>query len=267
MEELNNLSKYQKDIDTLISRGDGLMLGLLNELQDQLGDSYKKLTQKEKERISQYSFNDKYNEWYNESLIIIKQLIPARLDDFIEYYKSSKRKGLLTYETYTISDYLINLYRKPTFSDLGVSKTSVIAKFEQQLNIVKSLKERFKSSLYDLKQLLQADIFDSELASAAELCKKGFYRAAGAVCGVVIEKHLLQVAISHNLTIPKKNATINVYNDLLKNNGVIGTTTFRRIQLMGDIRNLCDHNKEVEPKKEDIEDLLDLTNKLIKNVY
>jgi uncharacterized protein (UPF0332 family) len=267
MEELNNLSKYQKDIDTLISRGDCLMLGLLNELQDQLGDSYKKLPQKEKERISQYSFNDKYNEWYNESLTIIKQLIPARLDDFIEYYKSSKRKGLLTYETYTISDYLINLCRKPTFSDLGVSKTSVLTKFEQQLNIVKSFKERFKSSLYDLKQLLQADIFDSELASAAELCKKGFYRAAGAVCGVVIEKHLHHVAISHNLTISKKNATINVYNDLLKNNGVIDTTTFRRIQLMGDIRNNCDHNNTKEPSKEDIEDLIDLTNKLIKNVY
>lgn len=54
---------------------------------------------------------------------------------------------------------------------------------------------------------------------------------------------------------------------MLKNNNVIDIPTFRKIQLMGDLRNLCDHNKEIEPKKEDIEELLSLTNKLIKNVY
>jgi hypothetical protein len=147
------------------------------------------------------------------------------------------------------------------------SPSSVIKKFEQQVYIIKSLKERFNSSLYNIKQLLQADIFDSELDSASELCKKGFYRAAGAVCGVVIEKHLRQVALSHNISILKKCPTINDYNDLLKNNNVIDIATFRRIQLMGDIRNECDHNKNNEPKKESIEELIDLTNKLIKNVY
>ena len=266
MEELNNIAKYQKDIERIEVQGHQLLYGLYNELQDKIGDAFRKLSKEQKEEICKYTFKDIYNEWYNESLVVVKQLIPDRLDDFINYYKLPKRKEF-SYETYTVSDYLIGMVKKNSWGEVIVASTTVITKFEQQLNIVKSLKERFKSSLYDLKQLLQADIFDSELASAAELCKKGFYRAAGAVCGVVIEKHLHQVAISHNLSIPKKNATINVYNDLLKNNGVIDTTTFRRIQLMGDIRNNCDHNNTKEPSKEDIEDLIDLTNKFIKNVY
>lgn len=260
MEELNNISKYQKDIDRLISDSEELWMGLFYELKDEYKDEYNSLSEEQKERFSQYSFTDKYNEWYNESLSVIKQLIPERYDDFVGYYKASKRKAL-TYETYVISDYLIRL------STVTLSKKSVVRKFQQQINIVKSLKERFNSSLYDIKQLLQADIFDSELESASELCKKGFYRAAGAVCGVVIEKHLQQVVISHGLSISKKHPTINDYNDLLKNNNIIDIATFRRIQLMGDIRNECDHNKNSEPKKESIEELIDLTNKLIKNVY
>ena len=265
MEELNNLTKYQKDIERLIRRGDYLMLGLVNELQNELGNKNKQLLKDHIENISRYSFCENYNEWYNESLSVIKQLIPDRLDDFISYYKQPKRK-VLTYETYAISDYLIHLTKPATLSTTGVSRTAVAAKFDQQLNIVKSLKERFNSSLYDIKQLLQADIFDSELESATELCKKGFYRAAGAVCGVVIEKNLQHVTVSNYLSLSKKHPVINDYNDLLKCNGVIDIATFRRIQLMGDIRNECDHNKDKEPKRESIEELIDLTNKLIKNV-
>lgn len=266
MDELNNIKKYQKDIERLELQGNQLLYGLYNELQDEIGDSFRKLSKELKEAVCKCTFKDKYNAWYNESLVVVKQLIPDRLDDFVNYYKLPKRKEF-SYETYTISDYLIGMIKQNSWGEVIVRSTSVITKFEQQLNIIKSLKERFNSSLYDIKQLLQADIFDSELASASELCKKGFYRAAGAVCGVVIERHLSQVATSHNLVISKKKSTINDYNDLLKNNNVIDTATFRRIQLMGDIRNLCDHNKEIEPQKENIEELIDLTNRLIKNVY
>ena len=64
MEELNNIKKYQEDIERLISRGDILMMGLINELKDILGKNYEKLPKEQKEQISQYSFKDKYNEWY-----------------------------------------------------------------------------------------------------------------------------------------------------------------------------------------------------------
>lgn len=265
MEELNNIKKYQEDIDRLEKQGQKLQYGLYNELAEEIGDVFKDLPKEQKDKYHEFTFSDKYNEWYNESLVVIKQLMPERLEDFIGYYKLPHRKEI-TVVTYTITDYLLGLQLSKG-NKIIASPSSVIKKFEQQVYIIKSLKERFNSSLYNIKQLLQADIFDSELDSASELCKKGFYRAAGAVCGVVIEKHLRQVALSHNISILKKCPTINDYNDLLKNNNVIDIATFRRIQLMGDIRNECDHNKNNEPKKESIEELIDLTNKLIKNVY
>ena len=114
---------------------------------------------------------------------------------------------------------------------------------------------------------MQADLFDSEIQSAHELLKKGFLRASGAVSGVVLEKHLLQVSENHLLKISKKNPTINDLNELLKINEIIETPLWRQIQRLGDIRNYCDHNKEREPKKEEVLELIEGVEKLLKTLY
>lgn len=260
-----NLTRYKKDLDTLIIKGLKLYKGLLYELKDELKSEFNQLSKEQREDYAKHSFKDKYNEWYNEALCIIKQLTPERLDDFKSYYKIEKRKEL-SYETYTISDYLIGLV-KTRLGEVVLPKRSVCSKFEQQLHIVKSLKNRFESSLYDIKQLLQADIFDSEIDSAKELCKKGFYRAAGAICGVVIEKHLYEVCEQHQIKVTKKHPTINDYNELLKSNNVIDIATWRNIQRLADIRNMCDHHKDVEPTKDNIEELIAGADKILKTVF
>ena len=70
------------------------------------------------------------------------------------------------------------------------------------------MKARFESSLFDIQQLVTADLFNSELDAASELAKKKFLRAAGALAGVVLEKHLRQVCKSHSVTIRKKKLNV-----------------------------------------------------------
>lgn len=260
-----NLTRYKKDIDTLIENGHQLQKGLLYELRDEFKSDFEKLSEEQKSEFKKHSFKNKYNEWYNEALAIIRQLVPDRLEDFKAYYKLDKRKDI-TYTTYTISDYLIGV-QVSSFGEVIVSTKSVISKFEQQYYIVKSLKHRFESSLYDIKQLLQADVFDSEIDSAQELCKKGFYRAAGAICGVVIEKHLNEVCRQHELKVTKKHPVINDYNELLKSNSVINVASWRNIQRLADLRNICDHHKEAEPTKANIEELIAGTEKVLKTIF
>ena len=60
-----------------------------------------------------------------------------------------------------------------------------------------SCKARFESSLFEIRQFVQADLLDSELDAAKELSKHTFTRAAGAVTGVALEKHLAQVCDNH----------------------------------------------------------------------
>lgn len=261
----SNITKYQNDLDSLIKRGNDLLYGLYNEFSDELKSQISKRDKEEQEHIKKCSFRNNYNSWYNESLSVIKQLMPLRYDDFVSFYKQPKRKNY-NYETYTISDYLIDLVCTKG-GEYVVEPISIITKFKQQFLILKSIKNRFKSSLFDIKQLVQADMFDSEIDTAKELNKKGFHRAAGAICGVVIEKHLHGVCEARGIAISKKNPAINDYNELLKSNNVIDIPTWRLIQMLGDLRNLCDHNKTEEPTKENINDLIDGTDKIIKTVF
>lgn len=87
------------------------------------------------------------------------------------------------------------------------------------------------------------------------------------MAGVVLERHLAQVADDHTLQSRKKNSTISSWNDLLKENGVIEVPQWRRIQLLGDPRNLCDHDKQKEPTRTDAAELVDGVKRVIKTVF
>lgn len=114
---------------------------------------------------------------------------------------------------------------------------------------------------------MQADLFDSELEAAKELNKNKFSRGAGAIAGVVLEKHLTQVLLNHNLKITKSHPSISELNNILKSSEVYDTPTWRKIQYLGDIRNLCDHNKEKEPTKEEVAELISGVDAIVKTVY
>src|SRR5262249_7270910 len=152
------------------------------------------------------AFKNDYQRWYTESCALIRQIIPERLAEFELLYKGdNRRKNVEDVDelTYTIQDLLLGL-RANMFAYFGV----VVKRFETQLQILKSAESRFESTLFDIKQMVQADLFDSELDTAQELLKKGFLRAAGVVSGVVLEAHLSQVCTNHGISTRKKNPTI-----------------------------------------------------------
>jgi hypothetical protein len=148
-----------------------------------------------------------------------------------------------------------------------VGKDAAIPHFRQQLAIVQAAAARFESSLFEIKQLVQADLLDSEIDAAEELAKSKFIRAAGALGGVVLERHLAQVCIDHQINIGKKNPTIIDFNEALKAGGVIDVPQWRFIQHLADIRNLCDHGRTPEPTTDQVLDLIAGVKKVTKTVY
>jgi hypothetical protein len=90
---------------------------------------------------------------------------------------------------------------EPVFNN----KESAGRKFFQQICIVESTLSKLDSIICNIKSILEADLFDSELESAQELLKNKYYRAAGALAGVVLEKHLKTVSFNHCISLPKKN--------------------------------------------------------------
>jgi hypothetical protein len=270
---LKNIDKYLADFQKLLKLGIDLEAAIQFYCLPQEFTEAVKKAYTEPKKVKEYldklpKFKDEYQTWYSESKVLIKQLLPDRLLDFTKLYEKQKTRKDITYENYTIEDCLqgLNVTR-------GYEKTKIvgpdaaIAKYKIQNSILQSVNGRFSSSLYDIKTMVQADFFDSELDAASELLKNKFFRSAGAISGVILEKHLKEICNAHEIKIVKKTPTISDLNDLLKSNDVVNVPDWRFIQHLGDLRNICDHDKEVEPTKEQIQDLIHGVEKIIKTVF
>jgi hypothetical protein len=266
-----NLERFKKDLDALLEQGHQLELAMQYETKpEEFKAIVKKQFGKEAEEFLKKlpSFKREYQRWYSEALVLLRQLLPDRVPDFVRHYEKPKGRKDITYESYRIEDYLQGLtitrgYQK----DVVVNSSAAIPQFDQQIAMVVAAQARFESSLFDIRQLMQADLLDSELEAAEVLAKHKFIRAAGALAGVVLEKHLLQVCSDRKLQIAKKNPTIGDFNEALKSNGVIDVPQWRFIQHLGDIRNLCDHGRTPEPTADQVADLLAGAKKITKTVY
>lgn len=103
---------------------------------------------------------------------------------------------------------------------------------------------------------------------ASYLLDNSFKRAAGAMAGVVLERHLKQVCLNHDARVPKKRqVSISDLNDALKQNKIIDTPDWRRIQLLGDLRNKCDHEKDVDPTDDEVNELIAGVKKITQTLF
>jgi len=69
------------------------------------------------------------------------------------------------------------------------------------------------------------------------------------------------------VTIPKQEATIRDLNDPLELGKAYDFSTWRKIQRLGDLRNLCSHQRNSDPTKEQVEDLITGVSSIIKSVF
>ena len=208
-----------------------------------------------------------YQAWYSVACRLIQQVLPDRYDEFVQLYQLDKRKNI-DFVTYTIKDYLLGLqvtrgiYKEEVVNPLA----AFTSKYQQQLFILHSALDCLKSRLTDIEGVLQSGLFDGELSSAEELLKKKHLRAAGVLAGVTLEAHLKTVFTSHQLKIRKKAPTISDYNDALKQEGILDVPMWRHIQRLGDIRNICAHSKERDPRSDEVDDIIVGTKKVIAEI-
>ena len=175
---MNDYSAIKKELEELIKDGEKLYEAL--SAQGKAGS-----------RDLQY-FLIHYEPWYTKSCATIKQLSPDRFADFTVLYSNPRRKEL-DVSTYCISDALRTITNHSSYG----SWTAALCVMRQTM-MLRACLERFDSKLYDIQTILQADLFDSEIDSAKHLVKKGFFRAAGAIHGGLLQgnvKDFLQLLI------------------------------------------------------------------------
>lgn len=117
-----------------------------------------------------------------------------------------------------------------------------------------ALHEDFQGGyLHSLRNLVQAEVFDSELEQANELLNKGYKTAAAVIAGTVLETTLRELCCQQQIAsskLDKMNA------DLAKRN-VYNANQAKRITAMAGVRNSAAHGKPNEFSDGDVKTMID----------
>lgn len=260
---LTNLSKYESMLDDLISHGVQLVIAMRYK-QNKEGVT-EQIVVYYGEKSEQYikdlpDFDADYQMWFTESQKVVSMIIPERLCDFNLQYDRQNRKSLMIHN-YTIDDYLNRLTCWEFVKvELGFGR------MEQQVAILRSARQRFTSSLFNINELITSDLFESEIVAARDLLDKKLLRAAGAVAGLVFKKHLLRICQTHNIKLSKKSTTILALNDLLRGAGIIEFWQFKINESLESIYAISVDAKGDEPTTRQVQELVDGVGKLIRTV-
>jgi HEPN domain-containing protein len=213
-------------------------------------------------------FGREYQAWYSQALPVVEQLLPDRYVEFRELHRGAKPPKSLDPSTYTINDYLLGVKVSNSFTQEEVFSSWHVtnSKLQIQVDIVRSAEPRLDSVLSDIAGVIEAGIYDDELAAARELLKAKHLRSAGVIAGVVLERHLKRVLGTHGVKLPRT-TQIGKLNDALKEAKIYDVPQWRQIQRLGDIRNLCAHDTERDPTEDEVVELVDSVAKVVSAVF
>ena len=208
-------------------------------------------------------FDSEYQNWYSKSLAVMRVIAGDRIDEFVELYRPSRRAGHdVDIATYGIADWVQGVTLRH-----HDSRSFVFGKFDTQWRILGSVVQRLESAVSDIEGTIRSSLLDDELDQARLLVKSGYTRAAGVIAGVVLESHLDSVCARHDVKLGRKKKTIGNLKDALRSAEVIDLPVARQIEALADIRNLCGHKSSREPTPEEVERLIDQTDRYTRELW
>ncbi len=178
-----------------------------------------------------------YQQWYSAARAILAKNQPDRLAELDEAYSAIQQ---IIQRRYVTKDEQFGLM------DL----------INAQFNILTAVPSHLRFSMYDIELEAYSLLMDDEIEAARHLLSKGFSRSAGVIAGVVLERHLKNLLQKHTPPIKyRKTATLSLLNDLCKETAY-NLVTWRKVQHLTDLRNLCAHDKTQEPTKDEVSELI-----------
>ena len=186
-----------------------------------------------------------YQHWYSAARTIIEKNQPSRVQEFEGAYSfSGKTSGV------GIKQLLAKRYVTQE------EQFELIDLINAQYDMLAAVPSHLKFSIYDIELTAYSILMDNEITAAQYLLKNGFLRSAGALAGVILERHLKTLLRKHTPPIKhKEKDALSALNDLCKN-AVYDLVTWRKVQHLSDLRNLCDHDKVREPTRDEVAELI-----------
>lgn len=109
--------------------------------------------------------------------------------------------------------------------------------------------------LISFKQIVQAEVFDSELEQAKSLLESGYKNPSAVIAGVVLETAIKELSLNHGIELERKKLTH--LNDELAKLGVYNKLQQKRITALADIRNNAAHGDYDQFTKDDVTGMIE----------
>jgi hypothetical protein len=196
-----------------------------------------------------------YQQWYSAAKTILDKNQLSRTPEFENTYSPNKTKGDLGIKQLIAKRYITK-----------AEQFKLMDSIDAQFDILAAVLIHLKFLIYDVELTVYSVLMDDELIAANHLLKNGFMRPAGALAGVILERHLKNLLRKHMPPIKyKEKDTLAVLNGLCKET-IYDLVTWRKVQCLADIRNLCDHDKEREPTKDEVAELINGVSAMLKTI-
>lgn len=126
----------------------------------------------------------------------------------------------------------------------------------QAFGVLLAAKDDYETeSLFSLKKLVEAELFDEFLEQAEYLLDAGYYQPAAVIAGCVLEDGLRKLCHTQEITLPE-NPKLDWMNSELAKKGVYTKLIQKRITTIADLRNNAAHGKWNEFEQSDVESML-----------
>lgn len=112
-----------------------------------------------------------------------------------------------------------------------------------------------KGALFEVRTLIEAEVFDEFLGQAEYLLQAGYYQPAAVIAGSVLEDGLRKLCGRNQITLPDK-PKLDSMNSELARQGVYNKLTQKKITSLADLRNSAAHGKWSDFEKADVEEML-----------
>jgi hypothetical protein len=233
----------------------GVLLGSGRELSDRVRSDV----------FAAHDINETYQAWYTQARRLVAQVLPDRLREFEEYYRSS---CLGEAQPVTISAILA--HQAPL--RIANEKREGLAKLFDPGGEQQVFQHLLGMQLGILASALPTVLAperprDRELAVARALLKEGHRRAAGALAGVALDRHLLAVARRRGVELePRAARSVARLDRALREAGVYGEARSRYVRSLARLSDSCVRGKD-KPSRGEVCGLLAGVDEVLEHVH
>ncbi|MFC1948071.1 hypothetical protein ACFLXY_09160 [Chloroflexota bacterium] len=169
-----NSDTLQADLDRLVELSRDLCLDMENTLAVQNPGNRRSIR-----------FSASYQRWYSETCEFLRQVLPARLDEFRFLYQGDPKRRAVTAETFSIRDFLLGIRPYNRAAEMKTCGDVALEKLRMQAQILESARVRFESSLANLDPVMLNNTADARTRIRDQAHRDSFFQGAMTVSRVI----------------------------------------------------------------------------------